>query len=939
MRKTIVRIHHSPVPVLKKYYALLLILLCSVAGAEAQGLLGKVTDNDSAATVLFQAQITQYQDGKVVGSYKTYYDGSYRIKVKPNQTYDIKATYPGRSDTTITITTDKFGTLATGSLRIALRKNGLRLMGYILDQEDDIPIKDAGIIIRNVMTRKEDKYFTDVNGYYNLKMDFETNYTFKIDKRSPGIMNKFQDTSFNISTIGFNQPLDFRLDIRLGPARDFVKERPEYDPYARPENKNLKPVVQVMGRKDSARLRQQSAAIAELDRKLGSKDSAIASIDQKLKAIDATKQDEKQALNTDRDQKEKEAAARQRAENERKVQAELKKREAEKAEADLKAKRDAEALAQKQEDEAAEAKRKEAGQAAALKVQQAADAEAKQKEAQRAAAEIKAQQAAAEAEAKKQARAKREDEERERVRLAKLKEQVEKEELIRIEQERKEKEAAQAQKAAKSAGTLTPEQQRIAHEEQALARADSALAADEARRARSGTPRTVAKKEEKKSEVQKPLTQEEKEALAIARADSAIAASKAKRAKAEQPALAATEVVSAKSKTSGRKESGQISYAVVPSDSAMSEKEPREQKEQDLAKMRKARSEAEARALAERREKEAQDRAAKRESKRLARELADKEKIRKRQMEDDLKHAEEAARINAKRNEAERQQRELEARRAQEEAERRKLISERDKLISDQQVAVVKNTEKKDTKPAVGHDVHSTDQVRIDTAHVVVLNTSAPAARKTVTTHGLVKNGQTEEAVEGVSINIRRLNGLVSQEVTTDSAGSYSFVVDSGYFYLVSYFREGYEISKQILDLTSYKKPQYTMLIQYLKEHDEFDPAARMPFIQFDKNSSRVPSDLWSELEPIVKMMQDIPQLKMKIYGMASADEDYPMELSVTRARMVADMMMEAGIKPLRLRINGLGDLRPRSGCVEGKECTQEQYSQDRAVLYKVVKE
>ncbi len=850
---------------MRKYYALLLLFLCSALGVEAQGLLGRITESDSATTVLFQAEVTQLQDGKVVGTYKTLYDGTYRIRVKPSQTYEIRATYPGRMDTSVTITTDKFGTLASGTLNMALRKNGLRLMGYIFDKEDDIPIKDAGIIIRNVMTRKEDKYFTDVNGYYNLKMDFETNYTFKIDKRSPGIINKFQDTSFNISTIGFNQPLDFRLDIRLGPATEFVKDRPEYNPYARPENKNLKPVVQVMGKKDSARVREQNAALAELDRKLGSKDSAIASIDQRLKDINTTKQDEKQASNTDREQKAKEAAERLRAENERKTQAELKKREAEKAEADLKAR-------------------------------QAAEAEARRKEELRAAAELKAKQEA---------------------------------DAARTRQEAKEKEEA--------ANRSKAEQQRIAREEQALARADSALAAAEARRAQSGRPRIEAKKEEKKPEVRKPLTQEEKEALALARADSALAAAQERKAKKEVPAVAKADA--AQVQKTAKNDPGKITYAVVPSDSAMTEKERREQKEQDLAKMKKARAEAETKILAEKREKEAKDKAAKKESKRLAKELAEKEKEHKRQIEDDLKHAQETARINAKKAEAEKQQRELEARRAQEEEERRKLISQRDKLLSNQQVAVVRNPETQDNRPVVNKPAITRDQARMDTSHVVVLNTAASPVSKTVTTRGLVKNGQTEEPVSGVSINIRRLNGLVSQEVTSDSLGAYTFIVDSGYFYLVSYFREGYEISKQILDLTSYRKPQYTMLIQYLKEHDEFDPAARMPFVQFEKNSSKVPSDLWSELEPIVKMMQDIPQLKMKIYGMASADEDYPMELSVTRARMVADMMMEAGIKPLRLRINGIGDLRPRSGCVQGKDCTQDQYRQDRMVMYKVVKE
>jgi outer membrane protein OmpA-like peptidoglycan-associated protein len=169
--------------------------------------------------------------------------------------------------------------------------------------------------------------------------------------------------------------------------------------------------------------------------------------------------------------------------------------------------------------------------------------------------------------------------------------------------------------------------------------------------------------------------------------------------------------------------------------------------------------------------------------------------------------------------------------------------------------------------------------------------------------------------------------------------GAYGFHIDSGYFYVVSYFKDKFEISKQILDLTTYKKENYTMLIQYLKETDDFDPAAKMPIISFEKNSAKLPAGLWGDLQAIVKMMKDIPELKVKLYGLGSLDEDYPLELSVSRARTVANLFFEAGIKPARVRINGIGPYRPRSGCIEGKECSQEQYRLDRVVMYSVVKE
>ena len=142
-----------------------------------------------------------------------------------------------------------------------MQKDGLRLSGFVMDQAQDIPIQDVNIILRNVMTRNEIKYVTGSDGAYNLKMDYETNYTLRIDKMSPGILNKYSDTSLIISTVGFNTPADFRLDIKLRPASGYMTPRPEYDPTANPDNKNIKPVIMVVGRKDSLQKREQESQL------------------------------------------------------------------------------------------------------------------------------------------------------------------------------------------------------------------------------------------------------------------------------------------------------------------------------------------------------------------------------------------------------------------------------------------------------------------------------------------------------------------------------------------------------------------------------------------------------------------------------------------------------------------------------------------------------
>ena len=246
---------------MKKVLYFFLIASLSIQESDAQTLMGKVTDSDSALTPLFQATVLQMQNGKTVGTYKTYFDGTYQIKINKGQTYQLKFSYPGKADTSVVITIDKKGNLSTGTLFITLQKDGLRLSGFVIDQAQDIPIQDAYIILRNVMTRKETKYITGSDGAYNLRMDYETNYTVRIDKLSPGILNRYSDTSFIISTIGFNKPAEFRMDIKLRPASGYIIPRPEYDPTANPDNKNIKPAIMVVGRKDSLQKKGQESQI------------------------------------------------------------------------------------------------------------------------------------------------------------------------------------------------------------------------------------------------------------------------------------------------------------------------------------------------------------------------------------------------------------------------------------------------------------------------------------------------------------------------------------------------------------------------------------------------------------------------------------------------------------------------------------------------------
>ncbi len=996
---------------LKKLYCIFLILLIGTRMAHAQDLIGKITDQDSARTPLFMAEVTQMQDGKTIATYKTYFDGTYRIKVKPSQTYQLKVSFAGRSDTTLTISVDKHGTLYSGTLFISLRKDGLRLTGFILDREQDIPISDACIIMRNVMTRKEDRYTTDVNGSYNLKMDYETNYTIRIDKMSPGIFNKYSDTSFNVSTIGFNRPLDFRLDIKLGPTNGYTAPRPGYDSHAKPVNRNLKPALLVLGAKDSTKKREQDSILTALN----IKDSLISSLDKRIHDINKTATAKVVLRDADEEEKKKaEADAKMAMEVEKRKQQladDLKKKDLAKAEADLKAKQLAEkTLQDKLDKEVREAavRREEKQRLAAEKA--AANAQAEQDSLLKVAMlknkeimarrkhvadslalvqdqiknEVLKKRDAADRENMKVLAAKQKKDDAEKIK----KDQSEQDSLLRVAESRNKTLMATRKRVLDSLINIESQKVQVktdmrgvdkaAHIKDSI-RIQEAIQAEKLKRimaeraqAEQDSLLRVAEERNREMMVRRKLVADSLAVIEARRQQQINDAKQLERAKQEydlnekrarekkEQEAEAKQQAEQKEKDRIALEQTQLKKAKEDQQLAAANKAEKEaadrrsQLEKDLAAMKKAREEAEAKVLNEKREKEAADRMAKKENKRIAKEMAEQNKKQKQAQEETKRKAEEQRRLAARKAESEAEQRELEAKRSLQEQEKNQLTQKLTKLQKDEQSMVTKDqdtkqqdynpdqalsNEKAKTISAYQAKLRQENENRADSAANISHPLASTSGTKLIKAKGFVKNGQTEDPVPKVSINIRRLNSIVSQEVSSDENGQYDILVDSGYYYLVSFYKDKYEISKQILDLTSYTKANYTMVIQYLKERDDFDPNAKMPIIQFDKNSSKLPADVWGDLQTIVKMMKDIPELKIKLYGLGSLDEDYPMELSVTRARLVADLILESGIKPSRIRINGIGAYRPRSGCTEGKICAEESYKLDRVVMYKVIKE
>lgn len=249
-----------------RYLFTLPVLLAAFTLSAQQHFYGIVKKTDSAATAIYQAEIDVKEGDKNIPLIKSYFDGSYKFPLNKNQSYRIKISKQGYSDTTFTITTDKDAKPSAQYVTVRLHKDGMRLLGSVRSMDEKYPIRGATVVLRNVMTREEQRSTTGIDGSYNLRLDYETNYRLSLDKWSPGIFNKYHDTTFYLSTVGFSQPVDYRLDIYLQPDEEGNTEpREGYDPTRPADNKRVKPALDLSRMKH--RILEEKPEVPEKDKK------------------------------------------------------------------------------------------------------------------------------------------------------------------------------------------------------------------------------------------------------------------------------------------------------------------------------------------------------------------------------------------------------------------------------------------------------------------------------------------------------------------------------------------------------------------------------------------------------------------------------------------------------------------------------------------------
>lgn len=152
-------------------------------------------------------------------------------------------------------------------------------------------------------------------------------------------------------------------------------------------------------------------------------------------------------------------------------------------------------------------------------------------------------------------------------------------------------------------------------------------------------------------------------------------------------------------------------------------------------------------------------------------------------------------------------------------------------------------------------------------------------------------------------------------KVQTDETGFYFITLPVGKDYTFTVNRKGYlfysdvyELSKQRADST-YEKDIALQPIAV-------NASETLKNIQFELNSSKLQDVSLIELNKLLQLMNENPNIKVQINGHTdnSGTDAHNMQLSLNRAKAVADYLISKGVDAKRLSWKGFGSTKPIAG-------------------------
>ncbi len=217
---------------------------------------------------------------------------------------------------------------------------------------------------------------------------------------------------------------------------------------------------------------------------------------------------------------------------------------------------------------------------------------------------------------------------------------------------------------------------------------------------------------------------------------------------------------------------------------------------------------------------------------------------------------------------------------------------------------------------------------------------------------GIITDNETKEIMPGVEVTLLDFNGVIVDQVTSDSNGAYSFEVDCDTQYIIRTSIDGYNPNDTAFKSNDTYETTANVSIEFKKEEllsteseavtlgDDIVKPLQLNTIFFDLDTDEIRPDAEADLQKVIAVMNQNPKLKLEVRSHTDSRSSYwyNKKLSVKRMRAtVRYIIRKGGIHWKRIRGKAYGERKLINECADGVPCSEEKHQENRRSEFIVI--
>lgn len=202
---------------------------------------------------------------------------------------------------------------------------------------------------------------------------------------------------------------------------------------------------------------------------------------------------------------------------------------------------------------------------------------------------------------------------------------------------------------------------------------------------------------------------------------------------------------------------------------------------------------------------------------------------------------------------------------------------------------------------------------------------------------GIVTDLDTGEILPNTKVTLFDDKFNVIKEVVSDDKGFYTFEVECGKSYFIRAEKDAYETKEQKITIPTLTGKtdlpiQLEKKVKPVVVGDDLAKAFGIKIIYFDLDKWNIRPDAALELEKILDVMKQYPNMKIDVRSHTDSRQThkYNEKLSDRRAKSTMSWLVKNGIDANRLTGKGYGETQLVNKCADGVKCSEDEHQANR---------